>query len=70
MKRTRTLVLVSLAVLAAASVTACKKADNSADNNTAAADTNAPAASNDTNSMGAMNSMDTNATNTPRNSPS
>ena len=68
MKRTRTLVLVSLAMLAAASVSACKKpADNSADNNTVAADTNTPA---DTNSMGAMNSMDSTATNAPSNSPS
>ncbi len=71
MKRTRTLVLVSLAMLAAASVSACKKpADNTADNTTPAADSNAPAASNDTNSMGSMNAMDTNATNTPSNSPS
>jgi hypothetical protein len=55
MNRTRTLVLVSLAALAAASVTACKPAANAADNTTAAAnapDTNAPvAATNDTNSM-------------------
>ena len=72
MKRTQTLVLVSLALVAAASVTACKKpADNTADNTAAATapDTNTPPpATNDTNSMGATNA--TGDTNAPTNSPS
>lgn len=71
MKRTRTLVLVSLAMVAAASVTACKKpADNTADNTAAATapETNTAPATNDTNSMGGTNT--TGATNAPSNSPS
>jgi hypothetical protein len=69
MKRTRTLVLASLAILAAAGVSACKKAaDNTADN-TPAADSNTPPASD--NSMGATNAPDTNSMgNTATNAPS
>jgi hypothetical protein len=72
MNRTKTVILVSLAALAAAGVSACKPAaSNTADNtadNSAPADNSTPA-TNDMNSMpaGDMNSMNSAA---PTNSPS
>ncbi len=66
MKRTQTIALASLALMAALSVAACKKpADNTADNTPAASDANAAASNapmtNDTNSMMGSNT----ATNSP-----
>jgi hypothetical protein len=70
MNRTKYLALVSLAALAAASMTACKQpAPNTAENTAAPAENAAPAASNEapsnaTNAMSGSNTA-TNATNSP-----